>query len=159
MSAPMHWAQALEASTLGMWMRAGWGYPAANVLHLAGVVMLLGTIMLLDLRLLGYGRRLPAIEVSRLLTPIGVAGLSLAIVTGVCLFAADASALVASRPMQFKLLAVATAIINALAFRWRFSDCLAQWDTHPPPLGRASAALSLLCWPSVLILGRMIAYL
>lgn len=158
MSALMPLAQALEDAWLGQWMRAGWGYPAANVLHLVGLAMLLGAIALLDLRLLGYGRRLPVPEVSRLLTPLGVAGLSLACVTGVCLFAADASALIGSRIMQLKLGVVAVAVINALAFGVCFRDRLADWDTRPPRLGRASAALSLLCWPLALVLGRLIAY-
>ncbi|TBV76126.1 hypothetical protein EYC45_03015 [Pseudoxanthomonas winnipegensis] len=154
----MAWAQQLEASALGQWMRAGWGYPFANVLHLGGLVLLLGSIGLLDLRLLGFGRRLELEQVSRLLTPLGIVGLLVLVVTGVMLFSADATALLGNRMMQFKLIAVAVAVINALAFRLCFGGRLHAWRHRPPPLGRAMAALSLLAWPIMLVAGRMIAY-
>lgn len=154
----MAWAQQLEDSALGQWMRAGWGYPFANVLHLGGLVLLLGSIGLLDLRLLGFGRRLEVEQVSRLLTPLGVVGLMVLLATGVMLFSADATALLGNRMMQVKLLAIAVAVLNALAFRLRFGGRLHAWRRHPPPLGRAMAALSLLAWPTVLVAGRMIAY-
>jgi hypothetical protein len=150
----MTWAQQLEDSALGQWMRAGWGYPFANVLHLGGLVLLLGSIGLLDLRLLGFSRRLEVEQVSRLLTPLGVVGLMVLLATGVMLFSADATALLGNRMMQVKLLAIAVAVLNALAFGGR----LHAWRHHPPPLGRAMAAVSLLAWPTVLVAGRMIAY-
>ncbi|SEK98547.1 hypothetical protein SAMN05428989_1205 [Pseudoxanthomonas sp. GM95] len=154
----MPWMQALEDSALGQWMRAGWGYPAANVLHLVGLVLLVGPICLLDLRLLGLGRSLNALQVSRLLTPWAISGLLLTLATGVMLFAADASALLGNRMMQFKLLAVTLAVLNALLFRARHAHHLPHWDRHPPPIGKLSAALSLCLWPAVLVAGRMIAY-
>ena len=67
-------------------------------------------------------------------------------------------ALLGNRMMQFKLIAVAVAVINALAFRLCFGGRLHAWRHRPPPLGRAMAALSLLAWPTILVAGRMIAY-
>lgn len=151
-------AQALEASALGVWMRAGWGYPLVNVLHLAGLVLLVGPICLLDLRLLGAGRALPVPAASRLLTPVAITGLLLMLLTGAALFSADASTLVDNRLMQLKLSAVAIAIANALLFRMLFARRLPDWDRRPPPLGRIMAALSLLLWPVAMVAGRMIAY-
>lgn len=151
-------AQWLEASALGMWMRAGWGYPFANVLHLAGLVMLVGPILLLDLRLVGLWRNLPLPALSRLLTTSAIAGLLLLLVTGVMLFSADATALVGNRLMQLKLFGVALAVANALAFRLAFSRQLDQWTSHVPLPARISASLSLMLWPAVMVAGRMIAY-
>jgi hypothetical protein len=151
-------AQWLEASALGTWMRAGWGYPVANVLHLAGLVMLVGPILLLDLRLLGLWRNLPLPALSRLFTTSAIAGLLLLLVTGVMLFSADATTLVGNRLMQLKLVGVALAVVNALAFRLAFSRQLDQWTSHVPLPARISAALSLMLWPAVMVAGRMIAY-
>lgn len=148
----------LEQSALGQTMRGGWAYPLANVLHLAGLVLLLGPILLLDLRLLGYGKRFPAASVSRTLTPFAVAGLLLAVPSGLALFAADAQALLGHRLMQLKLLAIALALGNALLFRLLFERQLIGWDRAAPLGGRICALLSLLLWPAVMVAGRWIAY-
>lgn len=151
----MQW---LEDSALGQWMRAGWGYPFANVLHLFGLVLLIGPICLLDLRLLGVGRALDAAQLSRLLTPWAIGGLLLALVTGAMLFCADAGVLLGNTAMQIKLLAVAIAVINALLFRSQYARHLAHWDSDAPRAGKLMAAGSLCLWPVVLVAGRMIAY-
>lgn len=155
---PAALAAALEASALGVWMRGGWSYPVVNVLHLIGLTLLVGPILLLDLRLLGFGAAFPRQAASRALTPFAVAGLLLMLATGVPLFAADASALVGNRVMQVKLLLVALGLVNAIAFRRVFARRLASWDTAVPTSARAMAALSILIWLSALIAGRLIAY-
>jgi hypothetical protein len=151
----MQW---LEGSALGHWMRAGWGYPFANVLHLFGLVLLIGPICLLDLRLIGLGRALDAAQVSRLLTPWAIGGLLLTLATGAMLFAADAGALLGNGVMQLKLLAISMAIVNALVFRGLFARHLAHWDQHAPLAAKLMAAGSLCLWPAVMAAGRMIAY-
>ena len=71
---PQALATALEASSLGAWVRDGWNYPIVNTLHLVGLALLVGPIVLLDLRLLGYGKAFAPDAVSAALTPIAVAG-------------------------------------------------------------------------------------
>src|SRR3954462_7849086 len=86
-------ASAIEHSALaGSLRRSPNLYPAVNLGHLAGLVMLLGSIGVLDLRALGAGRAVPLAALSRWLTPIGIAGLLLEIATGALLFAPDATA-------------------------------------------------------------------
>ena len=66
----------VEASGLGRFMReALWAYPAAETVHIVGIGLLFGSIAIVDLRLLGLGRRLP---VSALAGFAAVAGLSAA---------------------------------------------------------------------------------
>ncbi|CFU11540.1 Uncharacterised protein [Bordetella pertussis] len=61
---PPAWAALLEACALGAWMRgSSWAYPAANLAHLLGLVLLVGAMLLLDLRLLGLGRRFALADV------------------------------------------------------------------------------------------------
>jgi hypothetical protein len=153
------WAVALEASAVGEWMRgSGWAYPVVNLVHLLGLVLLVGPMLLLDLRLLGAGRLFPLAEVSAALTPWAVAGLLLLLPSGALLFAADAGPLIENRLLQFKLLLVAFGIANALLFRRLWSGRLHDWDWRPPWAGRLQAALSALCWLAAATLGRLIAY-
>jgi len=158
MTAP-DWAAALEASALGEWMRgAVWAYPAVNLLHLLGMVLLVGAIVLLDLRLLGVGRRLPLPEVSALLTPVSIAGLLVMLATGPLLFAADAGPLSVQPLLQVKLLWIVLGVANALLFRSWWGRRLADWDDRPPAMGRVQAAASLVIWLGVAAMGRLIAY-
>jgi hypothetical protein len=155
---PASLAAAFESSALALWMRGGWPYAIVNVIHLAGLMLLLGPILLLDLRLLGLGKRFPAVQVSQALTPFAVAGLTIAVLSGIALFSADASALIGNRMMQLKLCAIALSLANVLTFRAVFARHLPAWDQRRPVAGRASAAASIGLWLTVLVAGRLIAY-
>lgn len=134
----------LAASGISGWASSGGVYPVANVVHLFGLVLLVGCIGIVDLRLLGAWPALPVEASQRALTPLGVGGLMLLVASGSLLFAADAESLVGSMVFRWKLLVIALALANALLFR-RFG-------------GKPLAALSLAAWLLVAVLGRMIAY-
>lgn len=154
------WAVGLEQSGLGELMRAsGLLYPLANVLHVMAICAVVAPIVLADLRLLGFGRRFPLRPTVTLLSAIAAGGLLLAIATGVPLFAADAGPLAENPVMIAKLALLGLGIANALAFRILWTRRLDDWDTAPPPVGRAQAALSAGVWLAVPVAGRLIAYL
>jgi hypothetical protein len=156
---PAGWAATLEASGLGAWMRGStWAYPAVNVLHLFGLVALVGPILLLDLRLLGFGRGVALAPAMRVLTAWAVAGLAMLVASGIALLSADARALVANPALQVKLALIAVAITNALVFRVRWSRRTGAGDAPPPAVLRLQAALSLVLWLAVPVAGRLIAY-
>jgi hypothetical protein len=152
-------AEALESSGFGMWAsRSAWAYPIANVVHVLGLVLLLGGIGIVDLRILGAFPRLPLPALSAALTPLAVAGLILILISGLTMFAADASAMAASGTFRRKLILIALALTNALAFRLMFGGRIAGWTVNPPPAAKVMALASLFLWIGVAILGRMIAY-
>lgn len=152
-------AAALEASPFGAWARgSGLAYPVANLVHLLGLVLLVGGIGLLDLRLTGLFRGLPVATLSRVLTPLAIAGLVLLGLGGAVMFSADATALFASTVFRWKVTLIALALANAAAFRWLWRRRMARWDVDPPPAGRVMAAGSLGLWLIVAGLGRWIAY-
>jgi hypothetical protein len=127
-------AALLEASATGVWMRSsGWAYPVVNLVHLLGLVLLIGPILLLDLRVLGLGRQLPLRAVCALLTPWCVAGLLLLLGSGVLLFAADATPLFSNQTVRIKLLLICVGVLNALAFR-------RVWGVAPSRLGSTTDA-------------------
>lgn len=149
--------EAIQSSPFGVWA-GGDAYPLANLVHILGLVMLVGGIGVLDLRLMGLFRRIPVTALAAALTPIAVAGLVLMIPSGAIMFAADASTLVNSATFRTKLLLIGLAVANAIAFRAVWQKKIGRWDSDPPTWGRIMAAASLLLWLSVAGAGRWIAY-
>lgn len=138
---------------------SAFAYPAVNLLHVLGLVLLLGAMLLLDLRLLGVGRRLPVPEVSALLTPLAAAGLLILLGTGALLFAADAAPLLRNPLFVPKMACIALGVINAIVFRFIWAGRLVHWDSVPPLQARLQAGASLLLWVAAACLGRLLAYM
>lgn len=152
-------AAGLEASSLGVWARgSNLAYPVANLIHLLGLVMLIGGIGVLDLRLAGAFRRLPVETLWRCLLPVAIAGVFLLVPAGFVMFAADASSLVVSTVFRCKIGLIVLALANAGAYHLLWRRRLASWDAAPPLGGRLMAAGSLTLWLVVAGLGRWIAY-
>ena len=152
-------AEAVAASGFGQWATASpTAYPLANVVHLLGLVMLVGGIGIVDLRLAGAFRAIPVAPLSRALTPIAIVGLVLMVPSGATMFAADAATLAQSATFRLKVVLIAVALVNAVAFRILWRGRLAQWDVAPPAAGRIMAAASLMLWLMIGALGRLIAY-
>ena len=148
-------AAMVEASELGAFARgSSWAYPAANLVHLLGLVLLLGGIGLVDLRLAGMFQSLPLEPLIRALTPLAIGGIVLMAVSGPILFSADATALARSATFGWKLLLIAAALLNALTFRWMRRGKVGEAGA----LERLMAVTSLALWLTVAALGRMIAY-
>ncbi|MDB5682875.1 MAG: hypothetical protein JWM75_573 [Sphingomonas bacterium] len=148
-------ATAIEASALGGFARqSAWAYPFANLVHLLGLVLLIGGIGIVDLRLAGAFRALPLRALSRALTPLAIAGLGCMAVSGPMLFAADAAALVRSDRFAWKLGLIVIALANAALFRllWR------EGEEEPALPLRIMAVTSIGLWLTVAALGRLIAY-
>ena len=134
---------------------SSWAYPAANVAHLLGLVLVIGGIGLVDLRLIGLFRRLPLQPLADALTPLAIAGILLLATSGSVLLAADAVALAQNDTFRTKLILIAVALTNAVVFRLLFGRRPA--DPSPMP-ARLMAAASLTLWLLVGTCGRMIAY-
>lgn len=152
-------AAALEASAFGVWMRtSSIAYPVANLIHLLGLVLLVGGIGVVDLRLLGFGRKIPLAPLARFLTPLAALGVMLMLASGLMLFAADAVPLLRAPMFGWKLAVIGLALLNALGFQALWRGRVAAWEDAPPPLARAMAALSIGLWLTAATLGRLLAY-
>ena len=138
-----------------------WTYASVNTAHIAGFAILFGSILPLDLRLLGMWRSIPIAAFARVLIPVSVAGLILAIAAGLMLFSIRAVQYAETTLFQFKMALVLCAVLNAVLVR-RAS----QWElmqtavnTVPPPRLQVAGALSIGLWLAVLTCGRMLAFI
>lgn len=151
---------ALQESALGHAMRSSPAlYPAVEILHIIGFVVLVGSILALDLRMLGLGRAIAIAPMAQLLLPLSRFGFLLAISMGFLLFSADASHVVRNPAFQAKLLLIAAALVNVvIAHRgpWRR---VALWHGEAPAGAKLTALVSLLLWLGVVCAGRLIAYM
>ena len=152
----------LERSAFGETVRtAPYAYPALETMHLAGISLLLGTIVAVDLRLLGVGRRLVSVRaLLHFLLPLSRIGFALALITGCMMFGGIAASVVASAAAPWKFALLVLAGVNVAAFHRSVFPSVATWDLHvaPPWAARISAIVSLACWGGVLTAGRLLAY-
>lgn len=161
----MEWAAgpvaALESAPLAVAMRQElWLYPAVEIAHIAGFVVLVGSIVVLDLRLLGLSRSLSARELARHVLPWSVGALLMIVPTGLLMFIAHASDLIGNRAFILKLCLIFLAGVNAAVFHTGAFRGYAQWDRDatPPAAVKVHAAASLVIWAGVLTCGRLLAY-
>jgi hypothetical protein len=149
-------AERVADTAFAQWaMSSPWAYPAANVVHVLALVLLLGGIALVDLRVLGLFRRIPLQPLSASLIPIAATGVLILAASGSVLFAADAKSLAESGTFRLKLALIAIALANVALFRWRYGRVM---PARPPTGARLLALTSLLLWTSVAVAGRLIAY-
>jgi len=127
-------------------------YPAANVLHVLGVMAFFGLVATMDLALLGVGGR-PAKQVIGRLRPFAVALLLLIAATGSVLFVAEAVAIAANSAFQFKIVLLGLALANVIVNEWALRS-----QGEGAKLARLTALVSLVAWLGVAALGRLIAY-
>ena len=162
MRRPSGWLERLAESTLARGIRESlWAYPALEILHILGFVVLVGAAVLFDLRLLGVSRgSIRVSELARHLLPWSRGSLLLVVPTGFLLFATQPVALARNSVFRTKLVLIALAGVNALVFRVGAFRGVDGWDrgTAAPARARAAAVLSLLIWTAVISCGRLLAY-
>jgi hypothetical protein len=152
----------LATTPLSVAMREGaWLYPVVEIVHIAGFSVLVGSVVLFDLRVLGFARTLPVAALGDHLLRWALAAVLLVVPAGLLLFSAHPVELSQNPAFLVKLVLITLAGLNALAFHLLPYQSVAGWDRErpAPPLARAGAALSILLWLGVITCGRMLAYL
>jgi hypothetical protein len=156
---------ALEASGLGQAMRQWlWLYPSVETVHIVGIGLLFGSIVVLDLRLLGLSRSISVRTLAKHVLPWTAASFLLIVPSGLMMFTAHASEFIDSPVFVLKMCLIMAAGLNAALFHTMVFRTADVWDAEdmrklpPPPSARISAAISLLIWISVIACGRLLAY-
>ena len=153
----------MQTSALGHFMResGAWTYAVVNLCHILGVASLFGSVLVLDLRLLGVGRRIPLAALADATVPVATAGFVVAATTGVGLLATKATEYVGNPFFAVKFPAIALGLINVLVLVCRRRGRRAGTRELSRRENRQLAmmgGLSLACWLTAITAGRMIAY-
>jgi Family of unknown function (DUF6644) len=137
-----------------------YGFQILVAMHLLGIALAVGTLLWVDLRMLGVclvGR--PLAEIHRGLAKWFAAGFAIVFSSGAALFAGFATSAYGNFYFRVKLAAIVLAGLNALVFHRQLKKPTAHADTASPPVAvRAAGALSLAFWATVLVCGRMLSY-
>ncbi|NDA84911.1 MAG: hypothetical protein EBX94_03945 [Burkholderiaceae bacterium] len=148
MSSPV---MALEGLWLAQAMKhSSWLYPTVETMHIWGIGMLFGSVVIMDLRILGVASKLNLSDLSRLGVLVALFGFGLAVLTGSLMFIAQASELISSRLFILKMCLIFLLLANAIILRMR---------TITNGISKAQALISLAGWASVIGMGRWLAYL
>jgi hypothetical protein len=151
----------LEATSLSLAMRSNlWLYPIVEIFHIVGIVMLVGSVAMFDLRVLGFSKVLPVQALGRHLLRWSAAGLLLIVPAGLMMFSAHPHEFASNPVFQIKLTLVAAAGMNAALFHLGIYRSVSRWDKHTsaPAVAKAHALASLALWVAVICCGRLLAY-
>lgn len=141
---------------------SGYLFPLLEIVHVIGLALVVGTIAIVDLRLLGLASTKRTVrDVVNHVLPISWTGFCIAVVSGALMFTANATKYADNPAFQLKLVFLLIAGINMLLFHrltWKF---IAVWDEveHPPAAVKLAGAVSLSCWVVIVFLGRWIGFL
>jgi hypothetical protein len=152
----------IHDSGVGEWMRSSLkAMPVVEALHVLAATTVFGTVLIVDLRLLGIPslkRQITRIESE--VIRLTWCAFAVAVVTGVLMFAANAQTYFINTAFRLKLLAILAAGLNMLVFETLSRRDIAAWDSgvSPPRAARIAGLLSILLWITVLVLARWIGF-
>ena len=154
--------QWLENTALGTDIRqSAWMFPTIETVHLFGIISLVASTSILDLRLLGLLLRRESVSklVDRCMTWAWT-GFAVQVVTGFLLFSSEATKMYGNRVFQIKMLLILLAGLNGLVFHVLAYRKVAEWEDAPvtPLSARFAGGLSILLWFGIVAAGRWISY-
>jgi len=137
-----------------------WLFPICEAAHVVALAMVFGTILAVDLRLVGIASRATRVTaLVRELLPWTWGAWCLAALFGGLMFLSHPVTYAHNLPFRAKFVAMALAAINMGVFHAGAFRRVADWDTgRPPPAARLAGALSITCWCSVILFGRLIGF-
>jgi hypothetical protein len=137
-----------------------WLFPTIETVHVLALVLVVGSIMTVDLRLLGLANReRPFSELASEMLPWTWTAFFVAAVAGLMLFSSKALIYYANIPFRLKMCCLLLAGINMVAFHWLGTRHLAAWDRKEPPRqAKLAGGTSLLLWTAIVATGRWIGF-
>jgi hypothetical protein len=154
----MTWLQNLPLPT--RIRESEWLFPTIETVHVFALVLVIGSIVTVDLRLLGFANRdRPFSQLAREMLPWTWSAFVVAAVAGALMFTSKALTYFGNIPFRIKMCCMLLAGMNMLLFHWVGSRHLASWDASQPPLrARLAGAVSLLLWTTIVATGRWIGF-
>src|SRR6202521_3799266 len=152
----------LEQRAVGTSIRESlWLFPIIETVHIFGIILLVGSTSILDLRLIGLAfRDEPVSKLAKRFLPWAWAGFLTQVTTGLLLFSSEATKMYGNLGFEIKMLLILVAGIKAFVFHEIAYQSVGGWDNDPvAPLGaRPAGLLSILLWFGMVAAGRWIAY-
>ena len=147
-------------SPLNQWIiETYWLWPVMEITHFIGLSLLMGGLIIIDLRLAGYFRILDPAATHKLV-PVVLLGFGLNLLTGILFFYGDPMRYSINIGFQIKMVLVMLAGLNALFYYWKIKPAMDGWDRNAdtPTVAKTVAFISLTAWTAVLLFGRLIPY-
>lgn len=153
------WLLALQDAPFAQALRLSYyAYPIVNAAHILSIGIILGSILPLDLRLLGAFRAAPIGVLARVLEPVAAVAIVGALITGFLLFSVKPLEYIENPALWVKLALVLAGIVNAVALLVAPSFRAAKAGAPPGLRIRLAALLSVLLWTGAIFAGRFIAF-
>jgi len=150
----------IESTLLGeMGRNSIWLFPALETLHFLGLCILFGSILIVDLRMLGFLRGM-AVAATFPFIPVAISGFTINLATGIWFFCVDPFRYYVNIAFRIKMILIVLAGINALLF-WFLEHKKLQdlpVGSHTDGITKSIAVLSLLFWILIIVCGRMMPY-
>ena len=153
--------QAIHDSGLGNFMRTQVkAMPVVEAIHVLSGSIVFGTILIVDLRLLGFpDTRRPFTRVADELLKLTWLAFFVSVLTGAMMFTANAITYYGNTAFRLKMLALLAAGINMAIFHRVTLKSVARWNiTSVPFAGRLAGGASILIWIAVIFLARWIGF-
>jgi tryptophan-rich sensory protein len=137
-----------------------WLFPTIETVHVFALVLVVGTIMTVDLRLLGFANKeRPFSEVASEMLPWTWTAFAIAALAGMLMFSSKALTYYGDIPFRLKMVCLLLAGINMVMFHWLGTRHLAVWDRGRPPwAAKFAGGASLLLWTTIVAAGRWIGF-
>jgi len=155
----LKWLQALPWAVFIH--KTPWAFTTVEVIHVFAVSLVVGTIAIVDLRLLGFAStRRPFAELSRKVLPFTWAAFVIAVIAGSLLFISKATEYFENAVFWIKMALIVAAGINMMIFEFITVKGVQKWnlDPTPPPPARLAGGISITVWVLVVCFGRLIAF-
>ena len=134
-----------------------WGFAITETIHIIALSILLGSTLVVDLRLLGYGmKRQSVAEISGILNPWTWGAFLVTVITGITMYDSEAARLSTSGPFFYKIVFLLLAVIFHVTIHRKMTGPNAKQGTAT---AKVAACFSLVCWLAVALAGRAIAFL
>src|SRR5262245_43171155 len=153
----------LQGSALGHAMRSSgvWAYGVVNLTHILGVASLFGSVLVIDLRLLGFWRSISLASITKPTVPIATAGFAVAATSGLCMLSTNATEYVGNPFLYIKFPAIGLGVLNVAVLNFTSAwKARTTRDLSPREQSQLAAigGISLACWVTAISAGRMIGY-
>ncbi|MBT5032551.1 MAG: hypothetical protein HOM55_09695 [Proteobacteria bacterium] len=149
-----------SSTAVNSWVLSNaWAWPAMETLHFFGLCLMLGALLIIDTRLMGYFKSVSFDAVHKLL-PWAFIGFAINLITGLVFLFGDPARYVPNIGFRLKLILIVLGGLNAAYYYWKLHGRLGQLEVNgdATSLAKLVGSASLVFWFGVLIMGRLIPY-